>query len=236
MFKDKEGCVYMIRNKINNKVYIGQTYRFKSRKWEHLNLLRKNIHKNHYLQRDFNMYGENSLEFIKIADNLNYADRIRLETIKINEYGGIESDSVYNYQDNITENEEMRCLVSVNQKGKTIKPESIEKMRISLTGRKLTEKHKCNIRASCVKFMGENNPAKRPDVRKKISEKVSGKGNGMYGKRKYTEEFINELKQSYIELGTYKAVSLKYNIAPTTVINLVKYGETFNPNTYKHLC
>lgn len=46
---------------------------------------------------------------------------------------------------------------------------------------------------------GDNNPAKRPDVRKKISQKVRGKNNGMYGrsgnknpffKREHSKEFL----------------------------------------------
>ena len=48
---------------------------------------------------------------------------------------------------------------------------------------------------------GDNNPAKRLDVRKKISDKVSGKSNGMYGKtgslnpfygKKHSQEFLNK--------------------------------------------
>ena len=45
---------------------------------------------------------------------------------------------------------------------------------------------------------GENNPSKRPEVRKAISLKVSGKNNGMYGK-KVSEDTINKRKETIIK-------------------------------------
>ena len=173
-----------------------------------------------------------SLKFSLIQTNLNLKNRRALETYYIQYYGGIESDNVYNYQDNITENKEMRKLVSKGQKGKIIKQDSIDKMRKSLTGRKLSEEHKLHIKQSCSKFIGDNNPAKRPEVRRKISEKVRGKGNGMYGKRKYTQDFIQLIREEYNVVKTYKAVADKHNISCTTITNLIKYGQTFNPNNY----
>lgn len=68
----------------------------------------------------------------------------------------------------------------------------------------------------------------------KISQKVSGKGNGMYSKRKYTQDFVENLKQNYGKLKNYKKVAQKYQIAVATIMNLIKYGETYNPSNYKH--
>ena len=232
MDKGTLGCVYSIKCVNSGRIYIGQTINFKRRDWEHKNLLRKGLHKNKYLQQDFNLYGEESLKFDLIQDNLNLNDRKVLETYYIQYYGGIESNNVYNYQDNITENREMRKSVSDNQKGKVIKQESIDKMRKSLTGRKLSNEHKLHIKQSCSKFIGENNPAKRPEVRRKLSEKLSGKGNGMYGKRKYTQDFIQLLRNEYSVVGKYKTLAVKYNISCEVVSNLIKYGQTFNPNSY----
>lgn len=98
----------------------------------------------------------------------------------------------------------------------------------------MSEQHKNKIKQLCKKFKGDNNPAKRPDVRMKISQKVSGKGNGMYGKRKYTQDFVENLKQDYGKLKNYKKVAQKYQIAVATIMNLIKYGETYNPSNYKH--
>lgn len=232
MNRAKLGCVYSIICLSNNKIYIGQTVDFKRRIWEHLHSLQLNKHKNHYMQQDFNTYGVNCFKFNIIADNLNLETRRNTETYYIQKYGGIESTNVYNYQDNITENTEMRHLVSTHQKGKIISPTAIEKMRNTLTGRKLSEEHKQHIKQSCARFCGDNNPAKRKEVRAKISQKVSGKNNGMYGKRKYNQDFILTLREDYITLKSYRAVADKYNISVTTIANLIKFGETYNPSTY----
>lgn len=214
---DKLGCVYEIRCVVSNKVYYGQTIDFKRRVWEHLHMLRNNNHANHYMQADYNSFGEDSFQFSIVSDNLYRKDRLKLETKYINEAGGIESSDVYNYQDNITENKEMRNLVSIGQQGKVISQSSIEKMRKTLTGRKLSEEHKLHIREHCVKFKGDNNPAKRADVRKKISEKVSGSGNGMYGKH-HTPEAREKIRQSRLgkppaNAGTHLSDDVKKRIS-----------------------
>lgn len=46
--------IYKIRNKTNNKVYIGQSVNVESRLKKHFYLLKNNIHENRYLQNSFN--------------------------------------------------------------------------------------------------------------------------------------------------------------------------------------
>ena len=101
----------------------------KRRIWEHKPALEGSKHKNKYLQEDFNKYGIASFNVIVIKENLDRKARLLLETELIQKYGGIESKNVYNFQDNIHENIEMRKIVSEHQKGKIINPKSIEKMK-----------------------------------------------------------------------------------------------------------
>lgn len=223
------GVVYSITNNKTNKIYIGQTNNFKRRIWEHKYFLKNNNHKNYYLQEDYNKYGIDSFLFKIEASNLSRKDRLCKETELINYYGGIESENVYNFQDNITENIEMRKLVSVNQKGKVIKPESIEKMRKTLTGRKLTEEHKQHIRASAKKFRGENNPAKRPEVRKKISEAVKGEKNGFYNKH-HTIEAKEKIRQSRLgkspaNKGKFLSQESKNKISYSVRLSKIRNGQ-----------
>lgn len=54
------------------------------------------------------------------------------------------------------------------------------------------------------------------DVCKKISE----------SNKKYSKEFIEQLKKDYNELGTYASVARKYNINELSVSRLIRFGTT----------
>lgn len=65
------------------------------------------------------------------------------------------------------------------------------------------------------KWSGENNPAKRIDVRKKISEGITGKKNGMYGRTgksnpaygmKHSKEFLEYKSKLHGQKIEYKGV------------------------------
>ena len=56
----KVSGVYRITNKVNGKVYIGQSTNLISRKGQHFRSLRKGMHPNIHLQNEFKKYGEAS--------------------------------------------------------------------------------------------------------------------------------------------------------------------------------
>lgn len=55
--------IYIIKNNINNKVYIGQSIRIKQRIANHKCLLKKGNHANDYLQKQVNKYGLENFDF-----------------------------------------------------------------------------------------------------------------------------------------------------------------------------
>ena len=55
--------IYCIKNKTNEKVYIGQTNDLDKRKGLHYSYLKNNTHDNPHLQNAWNKYGENNFEF-----------------------------------------------------------------------------------------------------------------------------------------------------------------------------
>jgi len=57
------GVIYKIFNKANGRAYFGSTIHEKKRLATHLRHLRKGKHKNRLLQRDFDVFGEDSFEF-----------------------------------------------------------------------------------------------------------------------------------------------------------------------------
>lgn len=58
--------VYIIRNLINGKVYVGSSVNVIGRWGEHRNSLEKNCHGNFKLQRAWNKYGADNFEFVRI--------------------------------------------------------------------------------------------------------------------------------------------------------------------------
>lgn len=68
-YMNMKGCgIYKITNKINNKVYIGQSVHVERRINEHKNLLRNNKHHNQHLQHSYNKYGKKNFIFNIICE------------------------------------------------------------------------------------------------------------------------------------------------------------------------
>lgn len=143
----KISCVYKITNTLNGKVYIGQTVDYRKRKVGHFSYLRRNAHRNSYLQKSFNKYGESSfkMEIIKecAVDELD-----KLEIYYMRKYNSIDKTLGYNmviggntnksFPDYIRQkmsrsqkgriiSEEHRKRIGEWHKGKTISPKDIEK-------------------------------------------------------------------------------------------------------------
>ena len=58
-----EGGIYCITCLINGRKYVGATRKFAERKYHHFHALRKGTHRNDFLQRSFDKYGECNFEF-----------------------------------------------------------------------------------------------------------------------------------------------------------------------------
>lgn len=234
--------IYSIKNLENNRIYIGLTKNCKQRKYLHFNQLKRCVHDNPRLQEDFNIYGKSVFTF-NIVEECDSSKGKEREDYWIDYFGGIESDTVYNCQNNKNQNKEM-----------------IYKQNLKKIGSKRSEKFK-QIRRD--KFL-VNNPMKGKhhsiETKKRLSESHKGIKNSMYGKRgknspnygrkqsqyvkdrcreanlgkrKYSDEFITNLREDYKILGTYIAVANKYNINVTSITNLIKYGTPAKPSYYK---
>ena len=101
-------CVYKIENKINGKVYIGETLD-KDERWnKHIEDLNNNNHHSWKLQKDWNEYGKDNFEF-SVIDSAKeshepYSQKLHLimkEHICISEYNSIECG--YNVENTLKE-------------------------------------------------------------------------------------------------------------------------------------
>ena len=154
--------IYYIRNKINDKMYIGQSTNIDARWSHHKTDLRNNNHHNHHLQYAWNKYGEDNFEFNVIQEcNIDELDSKEMYYIKKYKTftDGYNLDQGGAGIRGYKHTEESKKKMSENSKGK---------------------------------FCGEDSPhwgkPKSEETKKKISEARKGKGlskgenNPMYGK------------------------------------------------------
>jgi len=167
--------IYLIRNKLNNKIYIGSAVNTKKRFYEHRWALNKESHCNIYLQRAWLKDGESMFSFEKYLEckkkDLIFYEQLIIDA-SIIRYG---RENIYNlclsagstlgrkHSDETKRKigekskgrwtgkhhtEETKKKMSKAQKGRIITPEARKKMSIAKKGKKLppfTEEHKRKI-------------------------------------------------------------------------------------------
>ena len=122
--------IYMIKNLVNNKVYVGQSVDIDKRWKSHINRLNNNNHFNIYLQRAWNKYREHNFEF-KIIEKCTHEELNNREIYWIDKLKSISNEYGYN-----------------NKQGGTSgshTPESLKKMSEHRKGIKHTEEAKRKI-------------------------------------------------------------------------------------------
>lgn len=122
----KDWChIYEIRNLITNQFYIGSCFNFKKRVREHLNSLRKNKHRNQYLQNSWNKYGIENFKFTIHVSLLSKENLLEIEQNYLDRYFTFFSNRLFNlnrYVDggfrNRKHTDETKRLMSIKSLGK----------------------------------------------------------------------------------------------------------------------
>jgi group I intron endonuclease len=87
--------IYCIRNVVNKKVYVGSSVNIDSRWSNHRTLLKTGKHRNQYLQRAWDKYGEQNFEF-KVLQECGVDDLPTLEVEWMNFFSSCKRSSGYN--------------------------------------------------------------------------------------------------------------------------------------------
>lgn len=139
--KIKSG-IYKILNKLNGKYYIGSAYDFNKRFIKHKSLLNCNHHYNEHLQRAWNLYGENSFEFV-VIEYCN--DKSLLKKIEQKYLNEIDVEKCYN-----------KTLIAG---GGNLGEEVNKKISLKMKMRVLSVEHKQKIsKTKSLQQFGKNNP------------------------------------------------------------------------------
>lgn len=149
MLKDKAG-VYVIKNMLNNKCYVGSTNNLERRKSEHKYYLSKQKHHCEPLQKDFDAYGSSCFEFKVLISTDSKDESENIEQSLLDCFHG---DGLYNTRNTTIgwstgkENhnskygisDSVKMKLSAKRKG-TKMPEDVKKqISLTLTGKKKPE-------------------------------------------------------------------------------------------------
>lgn len=225
--------IYLIKNLINNKIYIGQT-KNKNSRWSQHKFSAKHNKSNMLITRAISKYGASNFSFEIIAcssslDNVNY-----LEQIIITQYNSNNPDVGYNLKpggNNIERTDIEKQLISEGLKNyyksnkgprygsklseETKRKQSLAKIGSKGTnlGKKFSDEWKTNISQSLIgrKFSEES--------LKKLSESHMGKS---APNRKLTKDQAGEIRELY-RSGNYsqKTLGQMFSIKQATVYSIL---------------
>ena len=91
--------IYGIKNKINGKIYIGQSIKIERRWAEHKTELKKNKHPNQHLLNSYNKYGKDNFEFLILEE----CEKEKLNSKEEKWIDIFSRDDVYNINLNIVD-------------------------------------------------------------------------------------------------------------------------------------
>lgn len=182
--------IYMIQNKVNHKIYIGQSVDIEERWGNHRSELRGNHHTNKHLQSSWNRDGEDSFKFTIICEcdenQLNTMEEYYiLELMSYDRrvgynktYGGGGCRATEETKNKISENSgsrrpEVRKKLSEANKGKTLSEECRKKISKSLKGRIISEEHRKKLSENNARYW--KGKILSEETRKKISEAEKGR-------------------------------------------------------------
>ena len=209
MIMNKICGIYIIRNKINNKMYVGQSVNIKARWSQHLDALNKNKHCNTHLQNSWNKYGKVNFEFIIQEEcdecNLNKKEKY---WIKHNET----HDSKYGYNKTYggeggIPTDEVRKKMSINRTGEKnamfgkrhsiktkMKIGKSSKLRIGEKNGFYNKRHTDEQKIKWSKIRKGVKPSE--ESRKKMSESHKGEKAYWYGKN-ITEHMKKRISETH---------------------------------------
>lgn len=123
--------IYCIRNKVNNKIYIGSSVDIDRRFRKHRTQLNTKVHSNKHLIKAYHKYGKDNFEFIILEECLK-EDLIDREMFYIEKYDSLDYNKGYNLtlpvkHPSIVCSKEYSEIMSKANKGRT--PSNYDEMR-----------------------------------------------------------------------------------------------------------
>jgi len=227
----------MIKNLINNKIYIGQSLDIYNRWKGHIKDLKNNRHHNKHLQNSWNKYGESIFEF-EILKECFEEFLNKEEVYYINHYNCLNDKYGYNKRtggDNSRLSDEAKTKLKLYNIGKKLTNETKKKISLGNKNKKRTEQQRINIvngqkgkHLSDITKQKMSKSTKGRKVSQTVKDKISkGLKNSMaLYKEKRKNGICNRYLQIYINKG--------YSLLNENIINNIKL-DINNKKTFKQI-
>ena len=200
--------IYMIQNKVNNKMYIGQAVDIEKRWNDHIWNLNNKRNENRHFINAWYKYGEENFKFTILLE-CKESDLNMYEEYYIFELMTYDPRVGYNKNyggDSGRPTEEAKRKMSEAQKGKQLSEEHKRKISESQKGKQLSEEHKRKISeyrkgkqhtGETKRKISESLKGKQHtgETKRKISESLKGKRSPMCGKQ-LSEEHKRKISES----------------------------------------
>jgi group I intron endonuclease len=226
--------IYMIRNKVNGRVYIGSSSKIENRIYLHKWELNRNDHHSPLLQRAWNKYGESAFEFstvlIASVENLVMYEQLIIDFYDAsNPKTGFNICKIAGRPPVVEYTQEMRKAISERAKGKSLYKNNPERYAL------LLERAKAR---SGVNHHTYGKPMS-DETKRKISESKRGKSNANKGKPSpfkgisRDEEVVNKIIQTkrskpcpYAKITEDQVIAIR-NMKCETGLSNAKIGEIY---------
>ena len=214
-----ESGIYIIKNKVNKKYYIGSSKDINGRWRKHLSDLRRGIHANQHLQSAWSLYGEENFTFSILEHTSNIAKR---EQHFINFYEATNREKGYN----------ISLTTTCPMEGRKHADASIEKMRKAklgkknnFYGKKHTEEAKQKLRETKVGV-----PLSKEHKEKIL--KTAFKSGEANVNAKLTKEIVLALREEYASLENKRGFKARkareLKVAQSTITRALEGGSWSN--------
>lgn len=185
--------IYGIRNRIDNKLYVGQSININNRFIRHRYQLNKGVHKNIHLQRAWNKYGSDVFEFKLLIE----CDVENLDIMEEKTANKISNDDLYNITNDFTSRSGEKNPFF----GKTHTDESKQKMS------EWKKKH----------YIGKANPNFGGKNREALQKLMRGSKNC---NAKLSEKDVKEIKLRLLEGEKHQQIADDFDISRTVVTRI----------------
>jgi group I intron endonuclease len=199
--------VYCIKNIYSNKFYVGSTKNVVRRKSRHFGTLRKGVHRNRRLQKDYFRYGEGAFEFIVLCKTSTKEKALKFEQMFIDGF-----EQTYNI-----------LPKAGSAEGREYTNKTLMKMSETAKGRIITEEQKAKLR---VLNLGRKIPE---EVRKRMSE--AQRKLIVEGKRKFasklTENDVFDILKRLDNGESRDMIAKHYNVSKSCIAHIAQ-GTTWS--------